>query len=226
LQYVLARTLIPICCTRPDVKPADITAYLYEGGAYSLGDLPGQLFWRASILIVAVSLGYPVAGIYVYVRQIYGGIAQMLAFVKRVEMPRLVACLLESPPSVHRTLVAQSVNLGVSLCVPIGGIALYYLRYLLPEQFTEVAIYVALFSAVFPAMSLSGSFEHVAVIQGRVKEVAIIRLSAVAASGTAITAFTGTFGLPFIAVIDVAMYLVQIAALVRIAHTPVDRRTH
>jgi hypothetical protein len=218
LQYLLARNLIAFESSWWTLSSKDVFDYLHQGAVYAFGELPSQLFGRALILIVSLSLGDQAVGIYVYIRQILGGVTQMVMFVKRVEIPRLAASLEKKPLSVSATLQAQIVNLVTSVCVTGGAVWLYHIRDLLPVQFAIITFYGALCSGVLPVWALSVTFAQAAVLRGKIKEVAIVRLSSIAVSGILTVTFTKTFGLGFIPVVDFVMNLVEIGFLVRIAH--------
>lgn len=61
-----------------------------EGALYLAAFLPGQVLLRAQVVLSNIILGIEVSGLFIYGKQIINMVNQMVAFVRRVEFPRLV----------------------------------------------------------------------------------------------------------------------------------------
>ena len=216
-QYLLVRK-VPTFRQETGVPTlAEVFGYLRQGASYAAGDFPTQLYGRLLIFIVAANLSQQMTGLYVYVRQILGGFAQALALIKRIEFRRLSSALANNPLGLDRIVGAQTVNLGASVLVFVTATAMLPFRHWLPSPFPDVVYYVAFFSAVLPAWALSATFEHVIILQNKMAAYAIVRLSAIVLSGVLIATFVQSFGLTFIAWIDVGVNLTQALLFARIA---------
>jgi hypothetical protein len=68
-----------------------------QSGAAGLGALwtvlPGQLYFRIQLVLAAVFLGPAAVAVLVYAKQIVSGFSQVIAFMRRIEFPDLVARL-------------------------------------------------------------------------------------------------------------------------------------
>jgi hypothetical protein len=216
-QYMLVRSIVVVGSPRR-IARADVVAYFCHGGIYCLGEFPNQLYGRALIVIVSVALGQQITGIYVYIRQVLIGFAQVIGFVKRVEFPRLASALLEMPLRLRRVVAAQLVNLGVSGMVLVAAFVAFQLRDWLPQRFSEIAYYFVFFAAVLPVWALSASFGQVLILQHKMTAYSGVLLGTIALSAIITTAFTQTFGLTFISWCEITMYVAQTALFARIAY--------
>jgi hypothetical protein len=217
LQYLLAHTVTGI--GNPwKLTRADVISYFSHGGIYCLGEFPSQLYGRVLIIIVSAALGQQMTGVYIYIRQVLSGFAQLISFIKRVEFPRLASALLETPLRLRRVMTTQVVNLSASGMVLIAAIAAFQLRDTLPPRFSEVAFYFVFFAAVLPIWAISTSFGQVIILQQKMKAYSAVLLVTVAFSAVITAEFTHIFGLTFIACCDIMMNAVQAALFVRTAY--------
>lgn len=207
LQYGIARSVCSIRFSR--VTRKDTLAFLREGAAYCLGEFPNQLYGRLLIVIVSASLGQQVMGLYVYIRQILIGIAQVIGFIKRVEFPKLAMAL--ATHDWRRMMKSQSVNLGFSAVVFVGAVVAFFLRATLPARFDEVAYYFLFFAPVLPIWALSMSFGQAVILHGRMNFYSMVLIATIATSALFTYHFTRTFGLTFIAACEVTMYTIQLS---------------
>jgi O-antigen/teichoic acid export membrane protein len=205
---------------RPVLDGASIRQYLREGAIYCGGELPNQLYGRALILVVTGALGAQVGGVYVYIRQILSGAAQIIGLLKRVEITRLGAILCGAEFRWGQFFGAQAVNLAASVGVCLTAIIAFSLRKWLPGRFGEVAFYFAFFSAVLPVWALSASLGQALILQRQVETYSRIILLTLGLAAIATVSFTATFGLLFVAVCDVTMNLLQIALFAHSARRP------
>jgi O-antigen/teichoic acid export membrane protein len=207
LQHLIARSILPIGSPWRLTRAA-VIAYLSHGGIYCLGEFPNQLYGRALIMIVGAALGQQTAGVYVYIRQVLIGFAQIIGFVKRVEFPRLASVLVEKV-RFRKLVMAQLVSLAASVLVFIAAFVTFHFRDYLPVRFSEIAFYFVFFAAVVPVWALSTSFGQALIIQHKMIAYSSVLLSTIALSAIIMIEFTPTFGLTFVAWCDIMTYVVQ-----------------
>lgn len=112
--------------------------------------LPGQLYYRAQLLMSAAWLGVEPTAIFVYVKQIVTAANQMIGFFFRVEFPALVRNLAGFASHPLRT-VWQTQRLGIWLAVGLsamlcaGGLVT---SDLLEDERSAISSYLAMFSVV------------------------------------------------------------------------------
>jgi hypothetical protein len=208
IQYSLLHKLGFV--SRTPVTRDNVMAYLTQGSLFCLGEFPGQLYGRALLVIVSMTLGQELTGVYVYVRQITSGCAQVIMLLKRIEFPRLTQAAF-APLSMYKLVQKQRMNLSSAIMVLIIAIAMFSARDRLPLRFTEVAFYSLWFAAVLPVWALSTSFGQVIIAKRRMIAYSVTLIATFAVSVLFIVEFTHVLGLAFIAWCDGAAYALQIA---------------
>jgi hypothetical protein len=209
-QHIIVRS---VSCSRGSSYAwADVWAFLREGGVYCAGEFPNQLYGRMLIVIVANSLGQHITALYVYIRQILIGAAQFIAFIKRVEFPRLGKVISDVPVTFHRILKAQIANIGASFAIFAASIIAFVAHRELPPHFIEVAYYFVFFAAILPIWAIAMSFGQVAILQNRMTFYSGILVLTIAISSFFTYSFTAVFGLTFVAACEVMMYVAQFSA--------------
>jgi hypothetical protein len=216
LQYLLVRDIVRFGDPRRLTR-AETMNYFAQGGMYCFAEFPKELYGRALIMIVSTTLGPQITGIYIYVRQLLSGFAQVLGVIKRVEFMNLAAALRKTPLRLRRVVKAQWVNIGAAVAVSIAALGIFLLRNHLSTQFAEVSYYFVFFAATLPFWALSTCFGQILILQHRMKIYSCVMLGSLAVGALLTTQLTGVLGITFIAGCDIAMNLAQIALFARLA---------
>ncbi|MDO6963969.1 hypothetical protein [Rhizobium alvei] len=110
------------CLVRPSAS--GIRQAFIEEGSMLAGLMPGQLYFRVQLAIANAFLGTEATALLVYAKQIVGAASQVAGFARRVEFPRLVAAVMETPHlSVRAMLLIQKASFAIAI-VLFAGIAL------------------------------------------------------------------------------------------------------
>lgn len=101
--------------------PSEIRRAATEGLSVSATMIPGQLYFRAQLLICSAILGVSATAVLIYVNQIVSALGQLTGFIRRVEFPRLVT-VVNGPAgdSVGAILAVQRLGLIIAGTAALG----------------------------------------------------------------------------------------------------------
>lgn len=174
-----------------------------------LATLPGQLYFRYQLLLANLVLGTAGTALFLYAKQIATAFAQVIGFVRRVELPDLAARLVAARGDRAEVLRTQRAGtlVGVVGAVAMftGGIAGYLW---LPGPLGEAALATAIFAPVV----IAGAFTT-AIVQGlqavRRYGSAAIAMAVAVAAGAGINAMAAVWpALGVFVLADLVVYVV------------------
>lgn len=179
-----------------------------EGGSVFLTMLPGQLYYRLQLVLAATFLGASATAVFLYARQIATGFAQLVAFVRRVEFPELVAFHARGSSASPLVQVLRPQRTGTlvgivgSLTMLVAGGAAFAMT---TEEHASAALAVVLFSPTVVAGAVMAAFTQALQARGQYRQAALIMLVA-----TALAAVTSSLvvNIPSLAVLVAADLLV------------------
>jgi hypothetical protein len=129
---------------------SDLWQAAVDGLAFLAATLPGQIYFRFQLQLCNAMLGTEATALFMYIKQIFVAIAQLIGFIRRIEFPNLVVNLtrdMRSPLTLmlttQKTGTISALVLAIFLCS--GGVIVYLGA---SEIFQRVGLMVALFSPV------------------------------------------------------------------------------
>jgi len=184
IQWVILKKLgVPLSYIRP--KKVLVYKMGKEGAIYLAAFLPGQVLLRIQILFSNLILGIEASGIFIYGKQIINMVNQMVAFVRRVEFPKLVNELeMTSSNIISISLRVQKLGLNLAL---FSGAILWIgpllILPVIPDIFSKsvttvsvlspVIISGAIFSVLNQSLIAKGEFSKAAIATNTVTIVAL-----------------------------------------------------
>lgn len=136
-QWIILNNLgKPVYFIRPNREIIQKVAK--EGAIYLAGFLPGQVLVRFQILFSTLILGIEASGIFIYGKQVINMANQVIAFVRRVEFPKLVNTLKYKN---NRTIYASASVQKIGLILGIAGGIFFSLGPLMAAPFMPM-IYI------------------------------------------------------------------------------------
>lgn len=193
-----------------EVSLRGVLAFLADGGAYCVGELPGQFYGRALLLVVTQSFGPSTAGVYVYVRQIISAVAQTVMLVKRVEFPAL--SLVVTTKGAVSSLMFRTQVFGLLCSIAALGVSLCTLAYAIESptwRFAPIAMQLPYFCIGLPIWAVAVTLGQALIILGKVRVYAIINFLVTAISTAVAVCISPFFNLAFLGFIDLAVFSTQ-----------------
>jgi len=178
-------------------------------GAAMLGStLPGQLTFRAQILICTSALGTPATALLIYVKQIVVALIQLVGFIRRAEFPRLVTTLHEAPApdllgkilSIQRLGTFASVGLGTALA--LSGTVIFFVSP--SDNWNQMGLLLVLFSLSVPISAMLLGLTQGLAALGRFGSLLVRSVSASVVGIVASYALVNPLGLSAFAVAEIA----------------------
>jgi O-antigen/teichoic acid export membrane protein len=161
-----------------------------DGGSVFLAMLPGQLYYRLQLILAATFLGPSGTALFLYAKQIATGFAQLVAFVRRVEFPELVALHASgrTAPPLVQILRSQRTGTVVGLIGSAAMLTLGAAAYAMTNgEHASAALAVVMFSPTVVAGAIMAVFTQALQARGHYRQAALIMstatLSAAATSG-------------------------------------------
>ncbi|HZF45780.1 MAG TPA: hypothetical protein VEZ26_05565 [Sphingomonadaceae bacterium] len=134
----------------------------YGGLALLGGTLPGQLYYRAQLLMCSAWLGPGATALFIYVKQVVTAVVQLTGFIRRVEFPALVQRLTKDTQSPIATIwkvqrKGTYVALAAAVCAFVAGIVLLYNP---SEHFSLLGKYLLAYAASIALAGVSRAYEQ------------------------------------------------------------------
>ncbi|MFB2553208.1 hypothetical protein [Ensifer soli] len=178
--------------------------------------LPGQVFFRAQLLMSAAFLGTDATALFLYVTQIVAGLVQLLGFARRVAFPGLVAQLADPAGGRVATLLASQAKataaaLAMVLVLVTAGLALPATGHGLAGAGPPLALFAILVLSSHLALAAGQGLMAL----GRYPDAAATTLLAVAAGLALSLLLSPRLGLAGFALANLAQDAIALALAVR-----------
>lgn len=187
---------------------AGIARSAREGLALLGSTLPGQLYFRAQLLMSTVWLGADITALFIYVKQIIVGFAQLIGFVRRVEFPDLVGRLAQNTDNRIATIFAAQrkgtiLATGATVLLILAGLLLMPL---MGNEFAETGPALALFALIVLSSAFSLALTQGLMALGRYTALSGLIMAASVAGLFASLIFSRWLGLPGFMIADVIVH--------------------
>jgi O-antigen/teichoic acid export membrane protein len=174
VQWIILKKLgFPLCYIRP--KKALVYKMAKEGAIYLAAFLPGQVLLRIQILFSNLILGIEASGVFIYGKQIINMVNQMVAFVRRVEFPKLVNELEVTSSNIIGISIRVQ-KLGLTLAF-FSGIILWFgtllILPIIPDVFSDAVTTVSVLSPVIISGVLFSVLNQSLIAKGEFSKAAI-----------------------------------------------------
>lgn len=152
-----------------------------EESSMLMGLLPGQLYFRAQLAISSLFLGATATAMLVYAKQIVGAAAQVAAFARRIEFPRMVQALERNPSlGVGSLMMMQKGSFAIAGALFAGVVATSFVVRAVGSGFSvEAWTFLALFSLTILTESVGQGLVQGLFARGRIHGAGVARLTAV-----------------------------------------------
>lgn len=180
------------------------------------GSLPGQVYFRAQLVISSTWLGVDTTAIFVYVKQIVSAFTQVVGFVRRVEFPELVKHL--SKTAAHPLVAifkAQRLGTLLGLAGAFASAVAGLVMASLGQGVTgQIGLALAIFSVTIFSSTIALSMNQGLAAQGRFTTLMLVSLLALAAGLSSSFVFVAVIGIAAFALGDFLANLSGIATAI------------
>lgn len=125
---------------------SDLKEAAVDGLAFLAATLPGQIYFRFQLQLSNAMLGTEATAFFMYIKQLFVAVAQLIGFIRRIEFPSLVVTLKRDTRFPLKLMLTSQktgtiVALGLTLVLGFGGVFVYICA---PEIFQRVGLIVDL----------------------------------------------------------------------------------
>lgn len=185
----------------------------WDGLSYLGATLPGQLYFRLQLQLCHALLGTDATAIFLYLKQIFVGVAQLIGFVRRVEFPVLVEQL-RSNSALYLMLKIQ--RNGTILSVVLSVLMLIcgtIIGFTVNGIFGQVGMMAAVLSPMLIANSFSLALNQGLAALGRFRTMMAANMLAVMGGMVTALALVEHVGVAGLFLADAAIELVAIVTI-------------
>jgi hypothetical protein len=174
-----------------------------EGGAFLLGWLPGQIFYRSQVLFCASLVVGTSVGEFLYAKQIIVGVSQLLFFLRRVEFPDLIDSSRKVRVRVRDVLLYQKASTASAVAATLLSAILALLALAVaPPQFKQATWLVLAMIPTLLTNHVSSAMAQGGLAQRRYNSTASANIISIGIIGIALSWFAakewGVYGLIFV----------------------------
>lgn len=196
--------------TRNDIVAAARDGFLLLGS-----QLPGQLYFRLQLQLCHIYLGADSTALFLYIKQIFVALAQLIWFIRRIEFPYLVRKVTRLPQkALPLILITQRggtiFSLVVTIFILITGIVMSSNG---EQVFREVGFLLAIFAPFIAINSMSLAFNQGLAALARFPALMVAMLITTAVGATLSTLLIGAFGVAGLLASDAIAEVASVAML-------------